>query len=303
MCTGLWQLKYKSVCVSVCLSVEYGFSHSCSSIDDRWCCVWRGVWCVYCHSLPVDPTLTINNLRLATSSVQDWMKLGDYVSGLGIPGPVLREISTNPAIMTEEGKMTAMLQYFLNNVPMASWQKVAGALYWMKEEKALHAVKKFLTVSRGQSVVLCAKPSAHQGHSQDFWKGECLTTFPLLLLPYMHVHVHEWVGLLLSAAFAHAKHCRIAVPTILPTGEERYAVAAYWPLPFTAYSDQHKGGARAPWASPLATPLRIYTASMTPMIHMQKFGHVLRCSRTLCNQFSLLRGLAASVAMLCFGWG
>ena len=82
------------------------------------------------------------------------MDLGDYYDGLGIPGPVLREISDNPAILTEEDKMTAMLQYFLNNVPMASWQKVAGVLYWMKEEKALQAAKKFLTVSRGQSAVL-----------------------------------------------------------------------------------------------------------------------------------------------------
>ena len=67
---------------------------------------------------------------------------------------MLREISVNPAILTEEDKMAAMLQYFLNNVPMASWQKVAGVLYRMKEEKALQAAKKFLTVPRGQSVVL-----------------------------------------------------------------------------------------------------------------------------------------------------
>ena len=109
---------------------------------------------MYCHSLPADPTLTINNLRLVTSSVQDWWGLGDYLYGLGVPHPVRDEISDNPANLTEEDKMTAMLQYFLNNVPMASRQKVAGALYWMKEEKALQAAKKFLTVSRGQSAVL-----------------------------------------------------------------------------------------------------------------------------------------------------
>ena len=109
---------------------------------------------MYCHSLPADPTLTINNLRLVTSSVQNWRDLGHYVSGLGVPPLVRDEISANPAILTEEDKMAAMLQYFLNNVPMASWQKVAGALYWMKEEKALQAAKRFLTVSRGQSAVL-----------------------------------------------------------------------------------------------------------------------------------------------------
>ena len=110
---------------------------------------------MYCHSLPADPTLTINNLRLVfTSSVQYWRSLGHYYCGLGIPDDVLDEIDDNPAIPTEEDEMTAMLQYFLNNVPMASWQKVAGALYYMKEETALHAAKKFLTVSRGQSAVL-----------------------------------------------------------------------------------------------------------------------------------------------------
>ena len=66
------------------------------------------------------------------------------------------EISANPAILTEKDKMTAMLQYFLNNVPMASWQKVAGALYRMKEEKALQAAKKFLTVSRGKCCLVVA---------------------------------------------------------------------------------------------------------------------------------------------------
>ena len=43
----------------------------------------------------------------------------------------------------------------------------------------------------------------------------CLKIFPLLRLPLMRVHVHEWVGSLLSAALAHAKHCRIAVPNAL----------------------------------------------------------------------------------------
>ena len=67
---------------------------------------------------------------------------------------MVNEISDNPAILTKEDKMAALLQYFLNNVPMASWQKVAGVLYSMKEETALQAAKRFLTVSRGQSAVL-----------------------------------------------------------------------------------------------------------------------------------------------------
>ena len=81
------------------------------------------------------------------------MKLGDYEYGLGVPQTVLYETLSNHA-MTQEDKKTVMLQYFLNNVQMASWQRVAGILYYGEEETAIQAVKKFLTVSPGQSVVL-----------------------------------------------------------------------------------------------------------------------------------------------------
>ena len=102
--------------------------------------------------LCADSTLTINNLRTVTSSVRDWYRLGDYDYGLGVPRPVLREIRDNPA-MTEEDKRTEVLLYFLRNVPMSSWERVAGVLYWRKKERELQAVKKFLTVSTGTSAV------------------------------------------------------------------------------------------------------------------------------------------------------
>ena len=105
-----------------------------------------------CPTLCADPTLTINNLRHVTSSVQDMYRLGHYDYGLGVPDLVLDEIRRDPAL-TEEEKKTKVLLYFLHNVPMASWERVAGALYWRKEEKALQAVKEFLRVSPGQSAV------------------------------------------------------------------------------------------------------------------------------------------------------
>ena len=108
------------------------------------CCI-----AILCPSLCADSTLTINNLRTVTSSVRDLYRLGDYFYGLGVPG---LEIRDNPA-MTEEDKRTEVLLYFLRNVPMASWERVAGALYRWKEERALQAVKKFLTVSTGTSAV------------------------------------------------------------------------------------------------------------------------------------------------------
>ena len=74
-------------------------------------------------------------------SVVDWYKLGYYNSGLGVPRAVCDEIKNNTAYKTEEDKKEALLRYFLKNVPMASWEKVAGALYMMEEKTALEAVK------------------------------------------------------------------------------------------------------------------------------------------------------------------
>ena len=111
------------------------------------CCI-----AILCPSLCADSTLTINNLRTITYSVRDLYDLGHYRHGLGVPHTVLNKIRDNPA-MTEEDKRTEVLLYFLRNDPMASWERVAGALYRMEEERSLQAVKKFLTVSTGTSAV------------------------------------------------------------------------------------------------------------------------------------------------------
>ena len=66
---------------------------------------------------------------------------------------MLDKIRDNPAMTTEEDKKTEVLLYFLRNAPMASWERVAGALYFLEEERALQAVKKFLTVSTGTSAM------------------------------------------------------------------------------------------------------------------------------------------------------
>ena len=91
-----------------------------------------------------DPTLTINNLRLVTASVEKWYDLGQHYDGLGVPTAVCEKISTNPDYQTEEKKKEALLLYYLHNIPMASWPSVAGALHKKEEKTALQAVKGFL---------------------------------------------------------------------------------------------------------------------------------------------------------------
>ena len=86
------------------------------------------------------------------TSVEDWddlgySGLGDYLSGLRVPRSLRNDISHSTDYKTEEEKKSALLQYFLDNVPMASWQIVAGALHRREEVKALKMVKVLLPPS------------------------------------------------------------------------------------------------------------------------------------------------------------
>ena len=64
---------------------------------------------------------------------------------------MLNEINT--AHQTEEEKKEALLLYFLHNVPMASWQRVAGVLHYKEEKTALEAVRAFaIFTPAGQSL-------------------------------------------------------------------------------------------------------------------------------------------------------
>ena len=115
---------------------------------------WVASICIsICPTPCADPTLTINNLRLVMASVKDWYGLG-CGGGLDVPVPVCEEIRTSTAYQTEEEKKEALLLYYLDTVPMASWQNVAGALHSMKEETALQAVKAFLKLTLAGQLIL-----------------------------------------------------------------------------------------------------------------------------------------------------
>ena len=96
-----------------------------------------------------DGTLTTSNVCQALASVKDWYSLG-YTGRLGVPRAVRDDIQYNRPNKTEEEKKTEMLVYYLLTVPQASWQTIAGALYYMEEVTALEAVKRFLHHTPGQ---------------------------------------------------------------------------------------------------------------------------------------------------------
>ena len=108
--------------------------------------MWVANVCIpICPPPCADPTLTINNLRRVTASVENWYNLGQYGGGgLNVPLAVCDDIRYNTAYKTEEQKKEALLLYYLHTVPMASWPSVAGALHYREEKTALQAVNVFL---------------------------------------------------------------------------------------------------------------------------------------------------------------
>ena len=96
------------------------------------------------HSIS-DASLTPQNIFQATSDV-DYDDLDDC---LGVPHSVYWQINANPSYPTEEKRREAMIVYYLNTLPLASWARLAGWLYRREEHVSLEAVRKYLHHTTG----------------------------------------------------------------------------------------------------------------------------------------------------------
>ena len=112
----------------------------------------------WCSSLP-DDSLTPHTLLPAVSSVrQFWSK--DYddgwglLEGLDVPYSVMDDIRASPSHSTEEEKRIAGLQYYIQTVPGASWEKIAGLLWYLEEHTALEEVRQHLPSTYGECILL-----------------------------------------------------------------------------------------------------------------------------------------------------
>ena len=92
-----------------------------------------------------DASLTPQNIFQATSVV-DY----DVLRGcLEVPHSVHWQIDANPSYPTEEKRREAMIVCYLNTIPLASWARLAGQLYWMEKRVSLEAVRKYLHHTTG----------------------------------------------------------------------------------------------------------------------------------------------------------
>ena len=105
----------------------------------------------WCSSLP-DDSLTPHTLLPAVSTVTEFWTTDDDVGlleRLFVPESV-NDIRANPSYSTEEEKRIAGLQYYLQTVPGASWEMIAGVLWGMEEHTALEEVRKYLPSTHGE---------------------------------------------------------------------------------------------------------------------------------------------------------
>ena len=92
-----------------------------------------------------DASLTPQNIFQATS----YVGYGVLRDCLQVPDTVYYQITANPSYPTEEKRREAMIVYYLNTTPLASWDRLAGELYRWNEYLSLEAVRKYLHHTTG----------------------------------------------------------------------------------------------------------------------------------------------------------
>ena len=91
-------------------------------------------------SLPVDPTMTVDNVAEVLNMIEgDKWKL---TCALGIPKPQLEEIQRRYFIDTE--MIHASANYYVNYHPDASWKLLTGELYYKGEFSAAMKSKSYM---------------------------------------------------------------------------------------------------------------------------------------------------------------
>ena len=94
-----------------------------------------------------DPTLTVERVAGVMEKMADDI-LWEVGSCLGVPLSKMEEIMV---YSTERDQNCAYGEYWVNTHCDASWERLAGTLYYLEEKTALEeVVGKYLQTSRGQ---------------------------------------------------------------------------------------------------------------------------------------------------------
>lgn len=104
-----------------------------------------------CIIILIDPTLTVENAaRVFLLTKGDWD--GDLGIALLVPKNIREKIHEEHCDLDDQKR--ELIKYWLENVYNASWEILAGVLYYTQEEEALKECRIFLTPTQG----LCKLP-------------------------------------------------------------------------------------------------------------------------------------------------
>ena len=114
-----------------------------------------------CHFPPTAPaTPTLQALVNELNSVEDWHLLG---VNLGLQGHQLREIERN--YPRDNRRKTEMLEFWLRNAKIATWEAVAQALCLMQEHVVADAIRRKYCCSSTTGEYSSRKAGAHNKHN------------------------------------------------------------------------------------------------------------------------------------------
>ena len=88
------------------------------------------------------------------STVRDFWDAGGLLQCLGVPHTVKDQITASQLYTSEDEKRMAVLQYYLQTVPGASWGSIASALWGMEEQTALETVRQYLPHKPGEYITV-----------------------------------------------------------------------------------------------------------------------------------------------------
>ena len=97
-------------------------------------------------ALPPDPTLTIQNVTQALRGMAYDRGFSRY---LGVPYDILDDIEDCHS--TDDQRNLAVVKCYLHCTPGASWNHLAGWLYYHEEEGALKRVLRFVQRPEGMT--------------------------------------------------------------------------------------------------------------------------------------------------------
>ena len=105
--------------------------------------------CLLLPVLPPDASLTPHTLLPPLSTMRQFWR-GGLLHYLLVPQSVMNQIRASQSYSSEDKKRVAVLQYYLQTVPGASWVRIASALWYLEEHTALETVRQYLPHTHGE---------------------------------------------------------------------------------------------------------------------------------------------------------